>query len=56
MCFVAMCDYHESVTTVHRDRHSDGQTDSGQSDPYVPLRFADNTEIAYFLKTQLVYI
>ena len=32
---IAMCDYEESVTT--------GQTDAGQSDPYVPLCFAGNT-------------
>ena len=38
MCLVAMRDYQESVTTGQRDRHTDGQTDAGQSDPYVPLR------------------
>ena len=32
---IAMCDYQESETT--------GQTDAGQSDPYVPLCFAGNT-------------
>ena len=30
------CDYQESVTT--------GQTDAGQSDPYVPLCFAGDTK------------
>ena len=33
---IAMCDYQESVTTGQ----TDGQTDAGQSDPYVPLCFA----------------
>ena len=33
------CDYQESVTT----RQTDGQTDAGQSDPYVPLGFAGDT-------------
>ena len=31
-----MCEYKESVTT--------GQTDAGQSDPYMPLCFAGNTK------------
>ena len=31
-----MRDYQESVTT--------GQTEAGQSDPYVPLWFADDTK------------
>ena len=26
------------------DRHTDGQTDAGQSDPYVPLCFAGDTK------------
>ena len=38
---IAMCDYQESVTT----RQTDGQTDAGQSDPYVPLRFAGDTKM-----------
>ena len=33
---IAMRDYQESVTTGQ----TDGQTDAGQSDPYVPLCFA----------------
>ena len=33
---IAMRDYQESVTT--------GQTDTGQSDPYVPLCFAGDTK------------
>ena len=33
---IAMCDYQEGVTT--------GQTDAGQSDPYVPLCFAGDTK------------
>ena len=36
---IAMRDYQESVTT----RQMDGQTDAGQSDPYVPLCFAGDT-------------
>ena len=35
---IAMRDYQESVTT--------GQTDTGQSDPYVPLSFAGDTKMA----------
>ena len=31
-----MCDYQESVTTGQTDTQTDGQTDAGQSDPYVP--------------------
>ena len=34
---LAMRDYQESVTT--------GQTEAGQSDPYVPLCLTGNTEI-----------
>ena len=34
---IALRDYQESVTT--------GQTDAGQSDPYVPLCFAGDTKI-----------
>ena len=34
------CDYQESVTTGQ----TDGQTDAGQSDPYVPLCFAGDTK------------
>ena len=45
-----MRDYHESVTTGQTDRQTDRrtrtdrQTDAGQSDPYVPLCFAGNTQ------------
>ena len=38
-----MGDYQESVTTGQTDR----QTDAGQSDPYVPLCFAGDTETKY---------
>ena len=31
---IAMPDYQESVTTGQADRHTDGQTDAGQSDPF----------------------
>ena len=34
---IAMRDYQESVTT--------GQTDAGQSDPYVPLCFSGDTKM-----------
>ena len=37
---MAIHDYQESVTTGQTDRPTDGQTDAGQSDPYVPLCFA----------------
>ena len=40
---IAMRDYQKSVTTGQ----TDGQTDSGQSDPYVPLCFAGDTIKAY---------
>ena len=39
-----MCDYQESVTTGQTHRRMDGQTDTGQSDPYVPLCFAGDTK------------
>ena len=39
---IAMRDYQESVTT--------GQTDAGQSDPYVPLCFAGDTKLWYGVK------
>ena len=45
---IAMRDYQESVTTgqthTRTDRQTDGQTDAGQSDPYVPLCFAGDTK------------
>ena len=37
---IALRDYQESVIP---DGHTDGQTDAGQSDPYVPLCFAGDT-------------
>ena len=37
---IAMHDYPESVTTGQTDRQIHGQTDAGQSDPYLPLCFA----------------
>ena len=36
-----MCDYQESVTTGQT--HTHGQTNAGQSDPYVPLCLAGDT-------------
>ena len=42
----AMRDYQEIVTTGQ----TDGQTDAGQSDPYVPLCFAGNTK-KYHMQT-----
>ena len=41
---IAMHDYQESVTTGQ----TDGQTDAGQSYPYVPLCFAGDTKILCF--------
>ena len=41
---VAMHDYQESVTTGQTDTQTDGHTDAGQSDPYVPLCFAGDTK------------
>ena len=48
-----MRDYQESVTTGQTDR----QTDTRQSDPYVPLFFAGDKKILYinFSKQILVY-
>ena len=45
---IGMCDYQESVTTWQTHRHTDGRTvgHTGQSDPYVLLCFAGDTEIA----------
>ena len=43
-----MRDYQESVTTGQ----TDGQTDAGQSDPYVPLCFAGDTKIIYMVMLQ----
>ena len=40
---ITMRDYQESVTT--------GQTDAGQSDPYVLLCFAGDTKKQVFCKT-----
>ena len=42
---IALRDYQESVTTGQTHRQTDGQTDAGQNDPYVPLCFAGNTEV-----------
>ena len=45
---IAMRDYQESVTTKKvwlPNRQTDGQTDAGQSDPYVPLCFAGDTKM-----------
>ena len=43
---IALRDYQESVTTGQTDTHTDGQTDAGQSDPYVPLCFAGDTKMS----------
>ena len=43
---IAMCDYQESVTTGQTDRQTHGQTDAGQSDPYVRLCFAGDTKMS----------
>ena len=43
-CKTAMRDYQESVTAGQTHRQTDGQTDAGQSDPYVPLYFAGDTK------------
>ena len=40
-----MLDYQERLTTGQTDRRTDGQTDAGQSDPYVPLCLAGDTKI-----------
>ena len=44
-----MCDYQESVTTGQ----TKGQTDAGQSDPYVPPCFAGNTKITSIARARL---
>ena len=41
---IAMRDYKESVTTGQTHRQTDGRTDAGQSDPYVPLCSAGVTK------------
>ena len=41
---IPMRDYQESVTTGQTHTHTHGQTDAGQSDPYVPLCFAGDTK------------
>ena len=44
---IAMRDYQESVTSGQtHGRTADGQTDAGQSNPYVPLCFAGDTKIS----------
>ena len=40
--------YQESVTTEQTDTHTDGMTDAGQSDPYVPLCFTGDTKNVVF--------
>ena len=42
---IAMHDYQESVTTGQTCRRTDGWTDTGQSDPCLPLCFAGNTKM-----------
>ena len=42
---IAVRDYQESVTTGQTHRQTDGQTDAGQSNPYVPLCFTGDTKI-----------
>ena len=42
---IAMRDYQESVTTRQKDGQTDGRTDAGQSDPYVPLCFEGDTKM-----------
>ena len=42
-----MRDFQESVTTWQTDRQTDWQTDAGQSDPYVRLRFEGGTKTQY---------
>ena len=43
---IAMRDYQKNVTTKKSvtTGQTDGQTDAGQSDPFVPLCFAGDTE------------
>ena len=41
---IAMHDYQESVTIEQTNRQTDGETDAGQSEPYVPLCFAGDTK------------
>ena len=44
---IAMRDYQDYRTDIHihTDGRTDGQTDAGQSDPYVPLCFAGDTKM-----------
>ena len=43
-CERAMRDYKERVTTGQTNTGTDGQTDAGQSDPYMPLCFVGETK------------
>ena len=47
---IAMRDYQESVTTGQTHRHTDRQTEAGQSDPYVPLCFPGDTKTTTLYK------
>ena len=49
---IAMRDYQKSVTTGQ----TDGQTDAGQSDPYVPLCFAGDTKSMIIIWSQTLTI
>ena len=44
------CDYRTDTWTDGQiDERTDRQTDAGQSDPYVPLRFAGDTKTVFIL-------
>ena len=44
----------ESVTGGRMDRQTDGQTDNGQSDPYVSLCFAGDTKTLVIFNYQII--
>ena len=46
------------VCNITPDRHKDGQTDTGQNDPYVPLCYAGDTEtdFLFFLNAEHVSV
>ena len=50
---IALRDFQESVTTGQTDTHRDGQTDAGQSDPYVPLCFASDTKMEFLYSIEV---
>ena len=53
---IAMHDYLESVTTGQTNTRTDGQTDVGPSDPYVPLCLAGDTKMSLNIREVKILI